>query len=502
MLIKKIPYKSKLILISLLLFYKSNYSQLINNLVNNGSVEDYTVCPNNTGALNSCKYWFHGTITSSVEYFNPCTTNTTIGIPTNALGKRFAQDGNSYLGFGLYVKSIEGREYAETSLKNKLKNNKQYCVTFYVSLAEYSRYAIANISVYFSADSLKNYYPIVPPNNYFFTPNVESNTLIPIADTINWVKIQGTYLAQGNEQFITISNFRNDANTNIVQTKPLLSNMAANISYYYLDNISVVEINPAKAAQQKTVTLCANTTYTLGTDSTWDATYSWFPNAGLSCTNCPNPVVTATSTIKYYLTKQQCSATTNDSVLIQIYTPSLTANAGLNKVLCPNQQTKLGVNDSTQFSIYNWLPNLFLNCTNCATPISNPNTTTTYTLNKTECAINSTGTVQVILKDTCNLKEAELILPQLISANGDGINDEIIIQLPNTKSASFQVFNRWGNEVYKSEGVSTSLNVTTIKWDGTYNTKPLPSGTYFYTVESINDKDEQKNYRQFVVLIR
>ena len=169
----------------------------------------------------------------------------------------------------------------------------------------------------------------------------------------------------------------------------------------------------------------------------------------------------------------------------------------------------MGVNDSTQFARYNWLPNTFLNCNNCATPITNPNTTLTYTLNKTECAINSTSTVQVILKDTCNLKEAELILPQLISANGDGINDEIIIQLPNTKSATLQVFNRWGNEVYKSESVSSTGLATTnpstplrVTWNGTYQNQPLPAGTYFYIIESVTYSREQKNYKQFVVIIK
>jgi len=96
----------------------------------------------------------------------------------------------------------------------------------------------------------------------------------------------------------------------------------------------------------------------------------------------------------------------------------------------------------------------------------------------------------------------EPILPQLITANGDGVNDEIIIQLPNTQSATLLVFNRWGNMVYKIKDANPNTSTPQIlKWDGTYNNKPLPSGTYFYVVESINLKNEQKNYRQFVEVL-
>ncbi len=107
--------------------------------------------------------------------------------------------------------------------------------------------------------------------------------------------------------------------------------------------------------------------------------------------------------------------------------------------------------------------------------------------------------------DGCATPEilTEPILPQLITANADGVNDEIIIQLPNTQSATLRVFNRWGNEVYSNNQTANNPNKTTIlKWDGTYNNKPLPSGTYFYIVESINLNNEQKNYKQFVELIR
>ena len=69
--------------------------------------------------------------------------------------------------------------------------------------------------------------------------------------------------------------------------------------------------------------------------------------------------------------------------------------------------------------------------------------------------------------------------------NGDQFNDTWVIDnmylYPN---ASVQVFNKWGNLVFKSEGLYTP-------WDGTYNNNPLPSEVYYYIIE-LNDPATSK----------
>ena len=96
----------------------------------------------------------------------------------------------------------------------------------------------------------------------------------------------------------------------------------------------------------------------------------------------------------------------------------------------------------------------------------------------------------------------EVFLPQGISINGDGINDELIIKLPNTINATLQVFNRWGNQVFKtSETNPNSYTPITLKWNGTYKNQQLPSGTYFYLIESTNTNNQQKVYKQFVQIV-
>jgi gliding motility-associated-like protein len=69
--------------------------------------------------------------------------------------------------------------------------------------------------------------------------------------------------------------------------------------------------------------------------------------------------------------------------------------------------------------------------------------------------------------------------------NGDLFNDTWVIDnmylYPN---ASVQVFNKWGNLVFKSEGLYTP-------WDGTYRDNPLPAEVYYYIIE-LNDTATSK----------
>ncbi len=288
----------------------------------------------------------------------------------------------------------------EGKLKQNLKYNSNYCITFYVSLAENSRLASANIGVIFQKDSLIDH--TIPGVGHYInsTPVYETSTVL--TDSTNWTKIQFQYSALGTENFILIGNFNSNANTIKTIIKPLTGNSNKDYAYYYIDDISLVEINPAKAAANDTLLVCANATYTLGTDSTWDATYQWQPQTGLSCTNCPNPIITPTNSIKYFLTKQQCSATTKDSVVLKIYNTPVAILPLSNATICVGNTTTLSV-DSNSFYNYNWQPAIGLSCNNCALPKASPSVTTTYTLTKSVCGFSNSATVNVSIKPNFTL---------------------------------------------------------------------------------------------------
>lgn len=70
--------------------------------------------------------------------------------------------------------------------------------------------------------------------------------------------------------------------------------------------------------------------------------------------------------------------------------------------------------------------------------------------------------------------------PSIITPNGDGINDSFIVpcllNLDEFPESQVQIFNRWGDEVYRSQKPYDN------GWDGTYNGEDLPPDTYFYVI--------------------
>lgn len=61
--------------------------------------------------------------------------------------------------------------------------------------------------------------------------------------------------------------------------------------------------------------------------------------------------------------------------------------------------------------------------------------------------------------------------PNVITPNGDGVNDAWVISGLALSGSSVKVFNRWGNEVYSSTNYANN-------WEA----KDLPDGTYYYEV--------------------
>jgi gliding motility-associated-like protein len=64
-----------------------------------------------------------------------------------------------------------------------------------------------------------------------------------------------------------------------------------------------------------------------------------------------------------------------------------------------------------------------------------------------------------------------------ISPNGDGINDVWNIgEIERFPTCQIEVFDRWGQSVFKSVGYQQA-------WDGTYKGRYLPTAAYYYVIE-------------------
>lgn len=86
----------------------------------------------------------------------------------------------------------------------------------------------------------------------------------------------------------------------------------------------------------------------------------------------------------------------------------------------------------------------------------------------------------------------ELTVYSGFSPNGDGINDHFkILGVENFEENQVLVFNSRGNEIYNKRGYQNDDG-----WDGTWNGKNLPDGTYFYIVSIGKGRQPTSGYVQ------
>jgi gliding motility-associated-like protein len=67
----------------------------------------------------------------------------------------------------------------------------------------------------------------------------------------------------------------------------------------------------------------------------------------------------------------------------------------------------------------------------------------------------------------------EIIVPNVITPNGDGFNDVFTIKTHGLQAYELTIWNRWGTKVFTS---TSALD----HWDGKVNGNPVPGGVYFY----------------------
>ena len=76
-------------------------------------------------------------------------------------------------------------------------------------------------------------------------------------------------------------------------------------------------------------------------------------------------------------------------------------------------------------------------------------------------------------------------IPNTFTPNGDNYNDTWVIEnIELYPNSTVKIFNKWGNEIYSSEG-------NYEPWDGTHNGKALPAGVYYYIIILSNDEDNK-----------
>jgi gliding motility-associated-like protein len=112
---------------------------------------------------------------------------------------------------------------------------------------------------------------------------------------------------------------------------------------------------------------------------------------------------------------------------------------------------------------------------NSLTAFPKPDNTTMYFVDVEYgkgCSIADSILVTVVAE------EGEVIIPNIFTPNGDGVNDFFYINSKAISRLDVRIFDRWGNKVFESNNID-------FKWDGVneFTKIPSPNGVFTYSIE-------------------
>ena len=201
------------------LFFSGN--AMGQRLIENGDFETRTIllsgdtaCPSMGGGIAGCEAW--GSARGSVDYLHACANSVNgseRGVPNNIFGYQDdAGDGQAYVHITCYAEIYSNaREYLWIELSDSLTENMRYHFQFQLSLADSSNYAIDNIGALFSKEN-----PRAWEKEDFFEqqPQIESKGR-SLSNAEEWETIEGEFVAEGGELFLTIGTYVEDSQLSI-----------------------------------------------------------------------------------------------------------------------------------------------------------------------------------------------------------------------------------------------------------------------------------------------
>lgn len=251
-------------LAALLVLFKGGLlkAQAPDNMVYNPSFEEYSRCPQRIdalGVMTSVDAWWQPTAGSS-DYFNAC-GGRECQVPRNKMGFQEARTGVAYC--GIYCSQEHYREYLQTELRQPLQPGRRYRVSFWVSLAEKSPFAVATLGAFLTAERISDTtWDLLVRREVtdykeqegafsiatYYIPQVVRDVDSVVAESKDWIEVTGEFVAEGGERFLTIGNFAsfNRSNVNRVES----GNAILPGAYYYIDDVSVVPVDGELTAEQ------------------------------------------------------------------------------------------------------------------------------------------------------------------------------------------------------------------------------------------------------------
>jgi gliding motility-associated-like protein len=544
---------------TLLFCATATYAQTVPwNLVKNYSFENYLDCHYNNDAIDTniinqrvLPDWYSASIMGSPDYFNRCgeLSNSFYSLPSNGYAYQNTSNilGNAYTGISLTgnVTGLENREYLQTKLQQKLRQNKKYCVGTKVSFAYNIQINNAIYDIFKTSDFAILVTKTRPFNNKIGAPDrliIEANPQITttqfIDDTLNWTLLKGIVVGNG-EEWLTIGNFKPEWQSNmaLVYDAPGLS---PPLSYYFIDDVFVIPMENDQALLHKDTTICSNgfpiqiqantgfTGYTWNNGSTGSslvvaqegtytvsATYAGctivdtirvkttgvpnltMPNYNICDNELPFAVSLPPAITDVFDTFSWSNNTVGATLVVaqaNTYTVTATMECGSTSksftVTTAPEPPTFSLGNDTSLCI-NAKPRPIILKSNLAltnylwsTGATTPNITVAETGIYTLSTTNACGTkTDNISIEGC---PPNYYIPNTFTPNGDGYNDIFTVfasdAIVNIKK--MQIFDRWGEEVSLTTFPPSGglRGAVWGGWDGTFRNQPAITDVYVYVI--------------------
>ncbi len=198
------------------------------------------------------------------------------------------------------------------------------------------------------------------------------------------------------------------------------------------------------------------------------ATHTWSPSSGLNNATSPTPVALVTAPITYtVVVTDDLGCAANASVFLDIH-PVRPVTAYWDAVLELGQTAQLlAVGEGT----FTWAPSATLSDSTSASPVAEPEQTTTYTVSMTD----ANGCVTS--DDVTIIIPGSLFIPNTFTPNSDGYNDVFGAWGVDIVEIELEVYDRWGKMIWTTADLRG-------RWDGTYGGQEAPIDTYVWRVRA------------------
>lgn len=243
---KTMKITSLLIITGSFLLPMATTAQEGENLVDNGGFESTSGKAKKLGQIDMATGWKSPTGVRA-DFFLGDSKVADIATPENYYGKEDPKEGENYAGIMAYSYNNKmPRSYITAKLKTPLKKDVTYCVSFWISLSEASKYSCNQIGANLSKREFgtDQKIPIIEEAQIIHPDNKVFNA------TYGWERICGTFKAEGGEKFITIGNFTNNDDTKYESNKkPKNSTIKNQVigAYYYVDDVSVIMLDEGES---------------------------------------------------------------------------------------------------------------------------------------------------------------------------------------------------------------------------------------------------------------